>query len=372
MKKMIAFTLLFAMMISICACSRVISPKVKNPASVPTVDDSQYAVPTGESGETVNPDATSPVSSDEQDTTSPDDDDHGTASGTESASKETEPKETTPPPTEPGHEHKYTDKVVAPTCEAKGYTEHKCSCGSSYKDTYTDPIGHKWDNGKTVAATCSEGGYKLYTCTRSGCNKTEKRDKTAALGHVLSKTASSDTPPSCSSAGKRTYKCTRSGCNYSKTENYGSALGHQYTSTTSTNTVKEYPHVYDIVTTTYTCSRCSNSYSETGAKTLHKYDVNAAMAWGNNYALSIGYPGINYNLNLNNASYFPYDIVEASFIYDYGFEYFTQEVINGTANQLDSLAEYWGRSDDHTQITIRCYIWYIESSDSYGIACLYG
>ena len=41
----------------------------------------------------------------------------------------------------PGHKHSYTSKVVAPTTEAGGYTLHTCSrCGSSYKDSYTDPL----------------------------------------------------------------------------------------------------------------------------------------------------------------------------------------------------------------------------------------
>ena len=32
------------------------------------------------------------------------------------------------------HVHKYTDKVVKPTCTEDGYTEHRCQCGDSYKD----------------------------------------------------------------------------------------------------------------------------------------------------------------------------------------------------------------------------------------------
>ena len=37
--------------------------------------------------------------------------------------------------------HHYTDKVIAPTRTAQGYTEHTCSaCGDSYRDNYTDPI----------------------------------------------------------------------------------------------------------------------------------------------------------------------------------------------------------------------------------------
>ena len=37
----------------------------------------------------------------------------------------------------PAHTHSYTKKVIKPTYDAQGYTLHTCSCGDSYKDTYT-------------------------------------------------------------------------------------------------------------------------------------------------------------------------------------------------------------------------------------------
>ena len=72
------------------------------------------------------------------------------------------------------HEHSYTAVVTAPTCTAKGYTTHTCSCGDSYVDTYTDALGHAWDNGKvTKEPTETETGVKTFTCTRCGETKTE-------------------------------------------------------------------------------------------------------------------------------------------------------------------------------------------------------
>ena len=71
------------------------------------------------------------------------------------------------------HTHSYTDVVTAPTCTAKGYTTHTCSCGDSYVDTYVDALGHAWDSGKvTKPATSTETGIKTYTCTRCGATKT--------------------------------------------------------------------------------------------------------------------------------------------------------------------------------------------------------
>ena len=72
------------------------------------------------------------------------------------------------------HTHSYKDVVTAPTCTEKGYTTHTCACGDSYVDTYTDALGHAWDNGKvTKEPTETETGIKTYTCTRCSATKTE-------------------------------------------------------------------------------------------------------------------------------------------------------------------------------------------------------
>ena len=75
---------------------------------------------------------------------------------------------------ETAHEHSYTAVVTAPTCTAKGYTTHTCSCGDSYVDTYVDALGHAWDGGTvTKQPTATETGIKTYTCTRCSATKTE-------------------------------------------------------------------------------------------------------------------------------------------------------------------------------------------------------
>ena len=72
------------------------------------------------------------------------------------------------------HTHSYKDIVTAPTCTAKGYTTHTCACGDSYVDTYTDALGHAWDNGKvTKEPTETETGVKTFACTRCGETRTE-------------------------------------------------------------------------------------------------------------------------------------------------------------------------------------------------------
>ncbi len=98
-----------------------------------------------------------------------------------------------------GHQHSYTDKTVPATCTEKGYTERTCSCGYSYKDNYTRELGHNYENGlctrcgakdpkvhthSYIAAvtdpTCTAAGYTTYTCS---CGESYKDNYTNALGH---------------------------------------------------------------------------------------------------------------------------------------------------------------------------------------------
>ena len=80
------------------------------------------------------------------------------------------------------HEHSYKAVVTDPTCTAKGYTTHTCTCGDSYVDTYVDALGHAWDNGKvTKPATETETGTKTFTCTRCGETKTETIPATGSV-----------------------------------------------------------------------------------------------------------------------------------------------------------------------------------------------
>ena len=51
------------------------------------------------------------------------------------------------------HKHSYTLAITAPTCTAAGYTTHTCSCGNSYKDNYTDALGHNYISG--VCTRCN-------------------------------------------------------------------------------------------------------------------------------------------------------------------------------------------------------------------------
>ena len=100
----------------------------------------------------------------------------------------------------PPHTHDYKSVVTKPTCTERGYTEHVCSCGSSYKTDYTAALGHDYKNGlctrcgakdpsahthdykaTVTKPTCTERGYTTYTC--SVCGDSYKGSYVDPLGH---------------------------------------------------------------------------------------------------------------------------------------------------------------------------------------------
>ena len=57
-----------------------------------------------------------------------------------------------------GHHHNAV--VTAPTCTAQGYTTHTCTaCGNSYKDSYTNALGHNYANGKCTRCGAADPNY---------------------------------------------------------------------------------------------------------------------------------------------------------------------------------------------------------------------
>ena len=151
------------------------------------------------------------------------------------------------------HEHSYTAVVTAPTCTAKGYTTHTCSCGDSYVDTYTDALGHAWDGGTvTKEPTETETGTKTFTCTRCGETKTEV---IPALSHEHSYKAVV-TAPTCTEKGYTTHTCS---CGDSYVDTYVDALGHAW----DNGKVTKEPTETETGVKTFTCTRCGETKTET-------------------------------------------------------------------------------------------------------------
>lgn len=79
--------------------------------------------------------------------------------------------------------HSYTSKVTPATCEEGGYTTYTCSkCGHSYTGDETDPNGHNFAGGWVVTTdpTCTAKGVETRTCMTCGHKDTRN---VPALGH---------------------------------------------------------------------------------------------------------------------------------------------------------------------------------------------
>ena len=165
------------------------------------------------------------------------------------------------------HTHYYTATVTAPTCTAKGYTTHTCACGNSYVDTYTDALGHAWDNGKvTKQPTEAETGVKTFTCTRCGETKTETIPK---LAHEHSYKAVV-TAPTCTEKGYTTHTCA---CGDSYVDTYTDALGHAWDNGKVTKPATETENGVK----TFTCTRCGETKTETIPKLTHEHSYKAVV-----------------------------------------------------------------------------------------------
>jgi hypothetical protein len=116
----------------------------------------------------------------------------------------------------------YSDEFEA-SCTEGGYTLYSCSrCGIEYREYTSEPFGHNLKKDKAIAPTCEKDGYTLYNCSR--CEAKEKKDFIKASGHKWEKL---DTiKPSCLLEGYTTYKC--SVCRKIKCDDYSAPYGHSW------------------------------------------------------------------------------------------------------------------------------------------------
>ena len=178
------------------------------------------------------------------------------------------------------HVHSYKAVVTAPTCTSKGCTTHTCACGDSYVDTYTDALGHAWDNGKvTKEPTETETGVKTFACTRCGETRTETMP---VIPHVHSY-KNVVTAPTCTAKGYTTHTCA---CGNSYVDTYTDALGHAWDG----GTVTKQPTETETGVKTYTCTRCNETKTETipatGSVDVTQMFTDVTKNWA--------YPGIQY------------------------------------------------------------------------------
>ena len=280
--------------------------ETKAPSSTEAEGESQAIQTEAAPAETKRPDAPDPSQHPAQ--SEPPKDTEPKA--TDPASTPTQPTE--PKPTNPPHTHSYKTKTVSPTCTEKGYAEHSCSCGDSYRDSYTDALSHKYTE-QSVSATCTSGGYTLRTCSR--CKATETTNPTPALGHDYRDTVVAPTT---------------------------SAQGY----------------------TEHTCSRCGDSYRDNYKDKLKEvFDLQVIIDHGRAYAQSLGFT-IDKTMNLSNSGYYP-----GYYGGGYSMEFLKQEVVANVQYTADMLT-----ADGDTINGYRCNIYasYEPETDKYYIVVLYG
>lgn len=78
------------------------------------------------------------------------------------------------PPTEPGHTHAFSIRVIEPDCQEEGYTRYTCTCGYTYTDNPTPKVGHRSRWIMDAASTPTEEGLIRHYC--EFCGKTLREE----------------------------------------------------------------------------------------------------------------------------------------------------------------------------------------------------
>ena len=185
--------------------------------------------------------------------------------------------------------------AVAPTCDDDGSIAHyKCSdCGKLFADstgaveiTSSDivdaKLGHDWGAWVvTTPATESTEGVETRTC-KNDSSHTETR-AIPVIGHSHTLVKTDEVPATCSAEGTKAY-WTCSACHKMFSDSEGT------TEITAPETIEKIAHTWDAgtVTTpascsaegvkTYTCTVCSETKTETIAKTSHNLTTITAVA----------------------------------------------------------------------------------------------
>ena len=169
-----------------------------------------------------------------------------------------------------------------------------------------------------IAPTCKDEGYTSYTCD---CGDSYRDQPVAALGHALVEEV---IPPTASERG------------YTK----------------------------------HTCTRCRYTYNDTYTESVRKvYDIEAAMAAGNSYALSLGFGYIDYGLTPDSAGYYPATVLTGDQLGADGQSWLEQELCGKAQSLYGNLsAEPWFVP---AECGVRAYISYDAATDTYTCYLLY-
>lgn len=148
-----------------------------------------------------------------------------------------------------------TENTVPATCGADGHIDTICAnCGDVIATEVIPATGaHTWDNGTvTTEPTETTPGVRTFTCAVCSQTKTEVIPATGEHTFVFTKTVA----PSCTEAGYDLYTCRD--CGATEQRNAKPALGHKWDS----GTVTAEPTEKDPGTMTYTCTVCGATKTE--------------------------------------------------------------------------------------------------------------
>ncbi len=160
-----------------------------------------------------------------------------------------------------GHDYKAVD--TPPTCTEKGYTTYTCSvCSDSYTADETEMVAHT--AGTTVvenekAATCTAtGSYdNVVYCTECNAEMSRETVTTDMIAHTAGATVvENEKAATCTATGSydNVVYCTECNAEMSRDTVITDMIAHDYKAVVTPPTCTEKGY------TTYTCSRCTDSY----------------------------------------------------------------------------------------------------------------
>ena len=171
--------------------------------------------------------------------------------------------------------HNYETVVTEPNCTERGYTTYTCECGHSYVGDYVD-ISHKSTKQYErviTKPTCAEDGSKEVITSCSDCKTAVGRETVIipALGHTPEDAVEENyVAPTCTATGSKEISVCCSVCDeeISCETVVIEATGHSYNEgevTTAANCTM-------AGVKTYTCGKCSHSYTEEIAPLDHRWN----------------------------------------------------------------------------------------------------
>lgn len=171
------------------------------------------------------------------------------------------------------HMHRYTAKVVEPTCTEAGYTLYTCNdCGDTYQDARTEPKGHSPETVMGFPATCTTDG--LHDGERcSVCGITLKQQEVIPAAHTPVVVPAVE--PTCTSYGLSEGKYC-SVCGQTLVSQTVIPGGHQMVADPAVPATC----IQEGKTAGAHCSRCGEVFTQQQAipKTDHKPVPDAAVA----------------------------------------------------------------------------------------------